>query len=294
MGELRRRCPGAVVAAGLCAALLSGGAAGSAPAPPPSAAHEAGFWDLSFEKGNRRCRLVLRGEAVDGGFAVAMPAGCHKAFPSIGAVTAWVPGEGRHLLFKDDAEFAIFDFAPAAGLPSLAATAGEGDEYTLTPADPAMQDELRAAGAIEAAVSPEPPVAAAAPAADAGVLVEKGAGAKLRSPARPEPGPEPLLPPSTMQEVAGNYAVLRDSRDTGCMVTLEPGVRQKAGLRARLAPACRDQGIVIFDPVGWELGRGSELVLTARKGHTTALLRRDRKTWANAPPRGAALVLKRL
>lgn len=294
MGQLRRLRPGtAVVLAGLSGALLSGHAGRTAPALPPAVAHEAGIWDLSFEKGNRRCRLVLRREAVDGGFAVAMPAGCRKAFPSIGAVTAWVPGEGGHVVFKDAAEFAIFDFVPAGGMPSLTATAGEGDDYTLTPVDPARQEELRAGGG-EAPGVPDEPAASPVPGRLAGVLVEKGGGAKPLAEARAEPQPEPVLPPPTMQEVSGNYAVLRQDRDTGCMVTLEPGVRTKTGLRARLAPACRDQGIVIFDPVAWELGRGSELVLTARKGHTTALVRRDGKTWANSPPRGAALVLKRL
>lgn len=293
MGQLRRLRSGiAVMLAGWAAASLGGHAARSAPALAPSAAHDAGVWDLSFEKGNRRCRLVLRREAVDGGFAVAMPAGCHKAFPSIAAVTAWIPGEGGHVLFKDEAEFAIFDFAPAAGMPRLTATAGEGDEYALTPADPALQEELRA-GPVDTAAVPDQPAAVPAPVVAAGVLVEKG-GSTPRLQAKAEPGPEPVLPPSTMQEVAGNYAVLRQDRDTGCMVTLEPGERSTTGLRAHLAPACRDQGIVIFDPVGWQLARGRELVLTARKGHTTALMRRDGKTWANSPPRGAALVLKRL
>lgn len=70
-------------------------------------------------------------------------------------------------------------------------------------------------------------------------------------------------------EVAGRYAVLREARDTGCMVTLSPNPRGK-GFRAQLAPACRDQGIVVFDPVGWWLAKG-KLHLQARKGHNIAL-----------------------
>lgn len=77
-------------------------------------------------------------------------------------------------------------------------------------------------------------------------------------------------PPTRAADVAGRYAVLRDGgKDTGCMVTLSPNPRGK-GFRAQLAPACRDQGIVVFDPVGWWLERG-KLHLQARKGHNIAL-----------------------
>jgi hypothetical protein len=61
-------------------------------------------------------------------------------------------------------------------------------------------------------------------------------------------------------DVAGRYSVLRDDKDTGCMLTL------MGGGRAQLAPACRDNGVVVFDPVKWTLDRGL-LALTARKGH---------------------------
>ncbi len=61
-------------------------------------------------------------------------------------------------------------------------------------------------------------------------------------------------------DAAGRYGVLRDDKDTGCMLTL------MGGGRAQLAPACRDNGIVVFDPVRWSLDRG-KLVLVARKGH---------------------------
>ncbi len=96
-------------------------------------------------------------------------------------------------------------------------------------------------------------------------------------------------------EVAGRYAVLRDkTRDTGCMVTLDdkahgPG----ATFKARLAPACRDQGVVIFDPVGWQMQHG-QLVLTARKGHTTELITQDDGSWMNDPKKGKTLSLKKI
>lgn len=84
-----------------------------------------------------------------------------------------------------------------------------------------------------------------------------------------EPAPPQVQPPTRTSEVAGRYAVLREARDTGCMVTLSTNPRSK-GFRAQLAPACRDQGIVVFDPVGWWLA-GGKLHLQARKGHNIAL-----------------------
>ena len=69
-------------------------------------------------------------------------------------------------------------------------------------------------------------------------------------------------------DVAGRYIILRESsKDVGCMLTLDENARGPRGTqKAQLAPACRDQGIVVFDPIGWQLERG-HLVLTARKGH---------------------------
>lgn len=86
--------------------------------------------------------------------------------------------------------------------------------------------------------------------------------------------------------VAGRYAPLRDGgRDTGCMITLEPGGR------AQLAPACRDQGLVIFDPVRWALEQG-KLSLTARKGHKAHFDRQTDGIWQRDPKEGKALALR--
>ncbi len=85
-------------------------------------------------------------------------------------------------------------------------------------------------------------------------------------------------PAANVREVAGRYAVLRaEGKDTGCMVTLSADQRGR-GYRAQLAPACRDQGIVIFDPVSWTLERG-HISLTARKGHKTVLELQPDGTW---------------
>jgi hypothetical protein len=172
----------------------------------------------------------------------------------------------------------------------VAVVGEEADAYVLTPTDPAIQQALVAAAAADAApVLAAPPVVAAVPVAPGGgVMVDSAAPATVASLAPPPV----MLPPATAAEVAGNYAVLRQTRDTGCMVTLDaPGSHAEA--RAKLAPACRDQGIVIFDPAGWKLAKG-QIVLMAKKGHAAVLTRQQDRTWATTPVKGPALVLKRL
>ncbi|MDB5543940.1 MAG: hypothetical protein JWO64_1089 [Hyphomicrobiales bacterium] len=85
---------------------------------------------------------------------------------------------------------------------------------------------------------------------------------------------------------AGRYAPLREAgKDTGCMITLE------AAGRAQLAPACRDQGLVVFDPVNWRLEQG-RLALTARKGHKVYFERQADGSWLRDPKEGKALALR--
>ena len=105
-------------------------------------------------------------------------------------------------------------------------------------------------------------------------------GALALAAASPFTSAQATQPPKT-GEVAGRYAVLRDAgKDTGCMVTLSANARGK-GYRAQLAPACRDQGIVVFDPVGWWLERG-KLHLQARKGHNVVLDFQSDGAWLRA------------
>lgn len=80
----------------------------------------------------------------------------------------------------------------------------------------------------------------------------------------------PVAPAS---ELPGRYSVLREgSKDTGCMLTLHPGGK------AQLAPACRDNGFVIFDPVGWSYV-GGKLTLRARKGHHASFEMTPDQSW---------------
>jgi hypothetical protein len=249
------------------------GLAARAASLDPAVAQDAGAWDMAFEKGNRRCRLFLKQDSRGSAYALAMPAGCHRAFPMLSKVVGWAPADGDHVLFEAESGAPVLDFGPT-GAPNLSAIANESDVYTLTPNSEERQAAL--SGAVPQAAAEPPP-------AETDVAAAKPARAAV-APARRV----------TVAEVAGHYAVMRQGKDTGCMVTLEdkaPG--PKSSLRARLAPACRDQGIVIFDPAGWEIVR-NELVLTAKKGHSTELNLQDDGTWANAPAKGRALVLKRL
>ena len=83
-------------------------------------------------------------------------------------------------------------------------------------------------------------------------------------------------------DVAGRYSILRDDKDTACMLTLQPGGK------AQLAPACRDNGIVVFDPIGWRLEQG-KLVLKARKGHKLEMLRDAAGVWRREGADGKGL-----
>jgi hypothetical protein len=89
-------------------------------------------------------------------------------------------------------------------------------------------------------------------------------------------------------EMGGRYIILREmTKDSGCMLTLDDRARGPRGTnRAILAPACRDQGIVIFDPVGWTIDRANRLVLTARKGHQAHFERTEDGSWQKDPKEG--------
>ncbi|MGA8170091.1 MAG: AprI/Inh family metalloprotease inhibitor [Methylocystis sp.] len=94
-------------------------------------------------------------------------------------------------------------------------------------------------------------------------------------------------------EVVGRYAILRAlDKDTGCMLTLEARPAE-GGFKAQLAPACRDNGVVIFDPIGWTLEHG-RLALTARKGHKTFFDRQSDGVWRRDSKEGKPLSLRRL
>lgn len=242
--------------------------------PDPSA--KAGIWTLSVGVNKHECRMVLRTDAVRHGLALAMPPGCRKALPALLPVQAWSMPDENSVSFDDASGQPILIFgSPEGGV--FHANDSQGNPLTLS-----KIDQTRHADDDGPIVSLNPVAAG----------YEKAKAAKAGTPDAQAAAGRPA--PVTTTETAGNYAVLRGDRDTGCMVTLDPVVRgPKASLKARLAPACRDQGIVVFDPLGWQV-QANDLVLTARKGHTVRLERNAVGLWVKQPEDIRALALKRL
>ena len=230
----------------------------------------ASIWDMVLDGGQRQCRLTLRSDEDGKGAPVAMPPGCHRAIPALSGVVFWSDsGDGR-LQLND-----------VKGEPVLIFSA-EGKDYTTT----SPQGELYRLIPLNAASIANLAKAVAFASAKVEVAQAVKKPALLKKPAAANEKPE---------DVAGRYAVLRDkTHDTGCMVTLDDKSHGPDNtLKARLAPACRDQGIVIFDPVGWQMVSG-QLVLTARKGHKTELDTQEDGSWMNNPKTGKTLSLKRI
>jgi hypothetical protein len=120
--------------------------------------------------------------------------------------------------------------------------------------------------------------------AQEGVLDPTRPGSDGRNIQRTAPPAAPRAVPGT--GAVGRYAPLREAgKDTGCMITLE------ASGRAQLAPACRDQGLVIFDPILWRVEQG-QLALTARKGHKVYFDKQANGVWLRDPKEGKALALR--
>ena len=145
--------------------------------------------------------------------------------------------------------------------------------------------QAQAQSGIREVNAPKPPApvtatGTAAPAAAAPPATSAPAAAK----------PRPIPEPANLREgaeLAGRYAILREGgKDVGCLLTLEATARgAQGGMKAQLAPACRDQGIVIFDPIGWRVERG-QLILIARKGHSAKFERQQDGAWWKDPKEG--------
>jgi hypothetical protein len=235
----------------------------------------AGQWDLSLNDTNRRCRLVLRADELGPGLALAMPAGCRRAMPLLTEIGTWKLQPGHHVTFADARGKEVLAFLPN-GDESLLAKGPEGEIYRLSAAESSAQGQHFS----DLPAVPVPGFETAAPAA-----------APLKTAATIAPAASSVKP----DEIAGRYSVLREGgKDSGCMITLDAKARGlKGGNKALLAPACRDQGIVIFDPVGWTMEKG-RLKLTARKGHHAIFEQKGDGTWEKDPKEGKALSLKKM
>lgn len=259
MAVFELRIPGLRAQAALAAALgLALFNAGPAAARAESAG--AGLWDISRADAPRGCRLTLRNELTGPGrHVLAAPAGCRKALPILANAAGWTAVESGalRLLARDGGP--LLEFSPKER-GRLEAIGPEGEVYRLTTQGGAAT-RWAGEGRVQSAQAATPAPAIAPP---VGVAPPRGA-------------------------IPGRYAVLREEgKDTGCMVTLEDrgGRGPKGSSRAFLAPACRDQGLVIFDPVGWAL-TGGKLTLYANKGHAlTFLPAPDVGSWSKDPSSG--------
>lgn len=268
------------IAAAVCLIALSAAPfAAAAAIDIPDAGAAIGQWDLSLNDTNRKCRLMLRDEPADKGLALAMPAGCRRAMPILSEVGGWTSAGRDQLGMLDRAGNQVLAFAPAPDRDIMLAKGPEGETYELAPAMQRPPVRLAQAGASAPGFQVITPPAAAPRAA-------------VTAQAAPAPSAS-AAPPARTGEIAGRYAILREGKDTNCMLTLDDKARGLKGNKAQLAPACRDQGLVIFDPAGWSLERG-RLVLTARKGHQTHFDRNADGVWMKDPKEGKNLGLKRL
>lgn len=276
---MAQSCKPAIAAAACLIALSAAPFAAAAAIDLPDASAAIGQWDLSLNDTNRKCRLMLREEPADKGLALAMPAGCRRAMPILSEVGGWTSAGRDQLGMLDRAGNQVLAFAAAADRDIMLAKGPEGETYELAPAMQRPPVRLAQAGASTPGFQVITPPAAAPRAA-------------VTAQAAPAPSASAAPPPRT-GEIAGRYAILREGKDTNCMLTLDDKARGLKGNKAQLAPACRDQGLVIFDPAGWSLDRG-RLVLTARKGHQTHFDRNADGLWMKDPKEGKNLGLRKL
>ncbi len=234
----------------------------------------ASLWSLAVEKTGRTCNLKLRFDSAGAAGEVAMPAGCRRAVPAIRQALAWSINDAGQISFNTEAGQSLLTFARQAD-GSWRATAADGSVLALTPTG-----QVEPAGSVDgnavALAQPEPTPA------DGSIVQLAASTGTAKS----------MLSSVSAQALAGRYAVMRGDRDTGCMVTLDTE-RGRDGPRARLAPACRDQGIIVFDPVNWHT-KGAQIVLTARKGHSILLDKDENGVWVKMPKDAKALGLKPL
>ena len=263
----------------------------------------AGPWEIALRDTPRKCGLVLRGEksgAAD--LAIALPAGCRRAMPVLADVGGWSSAGDGEVLLDDRVGKPLLAFHAGAS-NNLLATGPEGETYELTPTG---RQQIAQAGGIKVAPRANAPAvltptATPTPSAAPATKPQPAPVATAPAPARqPEvtTSAAPTHFPGKIGDLAGRYVILRagveGGKDIGCMLTLDDRARGPGGFKAQLAPACRDNGIVVFEPVGWHFERG-KLVLTARKGHSAAFdYHADGSWWKDARDGGKPLGVRHM
>lgn len=290
-------------------------------APPPafalpldSPAAAIGQWDLTLLGSNQKCRVTLRDPGQPDLQVrhqnIRIPVACRETIPVLETVDDWTVRDGQHLELLNIGGEVVLDFIPKEGRV-FATTGPSGESYEfIAITAPAAHIAYAAPGQVanNSAVPAGQALTSAAlanSAAARSMMAHAAAASPLNQPQPQASAAQPIIEAKTVAaakipaasikpgEVPGRYAILRDGgRDTGCMLTLD-STKGTEGNKAMLAPACRDQGIVIFDPVGWQIVKG-QLVLFARKGHSTHLDLAADGTFSKDAKEGKPLGLKRL
>jgi hypothetical protein len=265
----------------------------------PSAATAPGSWEISEAEGTRKCRIMLRAASGAASPAtVGMPAGCKRAFPFLGQAGVWNVTEDHHLALEDHAGQTILAFAPAEE-DRLVAKGPDGETYELEQVGKPHRAPPAATPVVVPPAAPglSPIRPLARPALRQAAATSAPAATPVTAPSTTVAA-DPIAPvvayPGRPADLAGRYIIRRDDRDAGCLLTLDGSARGPGGNKAQLAPACRDQGIVVFDPVGWHIDRG-HLVLRARKGHDLRLQYHADGVWRKDPKEGGkAIAFKKI
>ena len=269
-----------------------------------AAAELVGPWEISLVDSPRRCGMVLRDDRAAGEeHSLALPAGCRRALPVLKDVTGWeLAGEDALVLDGRDGK-PVLDFV-AGPDNKLVAKGPEGESYEIVATGRQQFAQARESSGIQAA-----PRAGGPATVTPGTRAPTPAAAS-KAPATAPAKPAPAAPtaegtsaaitryPGRISDLGGRYVILRagqeGGRDIGCMLTLDEGSRGPGGFRAQLAPACRDNGIVVFEPVGWHFANG-RLVLTARKGHSAMFdYHADGSWWKDPKEAGKPLGLRHM
>lgn len=259
----------------------------------------AGQWDMSLGATDRTCRMTLEAGTTSSG-PVDMPALCRRSLPILAKVGAWNLPKTDDIELADASGKPILDFV-ARSETTLSASGPEGETYHLVPVNApgdskfAPEDVSGAPGFDVVQTTPSTPAESSAPEKPAEPTTPANPAAST-PPAKPAAPRQPSVAAMAMKpgDLAGRYSVEREAgKDAGCLLIIDNQAKVQGGYKASLAPGCRDQGIMIFDPVGWRLANG-RLVLIARRGHTTHLDLQPDGTWLKDPDEGKPLILKKL
>jgi hypothetical protein len=259
----------------------------------------AGQWDMSLGATDRTCRMTLEAGTASGG-PVDMPALCRRSLPILIKVGAWNLPKTDDIELADASGKPILDFV-ARSEAALSASGPEGETYALVPVNAPGDfkfepENVSGAPGFDVVQATPPTPSESRPPENSGSTPPANPAASTAPAKSAVPPPKPSAAASAMKpgDVAGRYSVEREAdKDASCLLILNDQAKAQGGYKASLGPACRDQGIMIFDPVGWRLANG-RLVLTARRGHTTHLDLQPDGTWLKDPNEGKPLTLKKL